>query len=161
MKNKESFKINYDFPEIKDKEFVNHLQVFYSKITRNPYFKYLKPETHLQIQCILYMKFKYPNVLVHHSPNESRRSTYERWFVSLFGIKSGCPDILIFKGVDKIFCGLAIELKYGKNKTTDNQNKFLNQLSENGWQVNVIYTIEDFIFIVDNYLNDYQDEELF
>ena len=143
--------INYDFPEIADKNFVKHLQQFYYKICRNPYFKYLGAEDHLQIQCVQYMKFKYPDILVHHSQNENKRSNYERWFISLFGIQAGCPDLLFFKAT-KTYNGLAVELKVGKNKPTENQINFMKKLVAENWQTEVIYNISDFIKCVDKFL---------
>ena len=157
--NKQS-NVNFDFPEITDRKFAEYLQLFYAKITRNPYYKYLQAETHLHLQCCQYLRWKYPDVLFHHSQNENKRSNFERWLVVLLGMKAGCPDLLIFKQktvylkdeTTEVISGLAVELKVGKNKITDLQKDFLDRLYDNYWEKTVIYSIDEFMSYIDNYL---------
>lgn len=84
---------------------------------KNPFEKFLRPEDHLHIQICRYIRLAYPKAAIHHSPNEGKRSAFERYLLSLMGVSSGFPDLIIIN--DGIMIGL--ELKSGKNKPTENQ----------------------------------------
>ena len=86
----------------------------------NPYEKYLGKEDVLQHKVMKYLENKYPGIYAIHVPNEGKRSTFERFKFKYLGGKAGIPDILIFYA-NKEFNGLAIELKVGYNKPTENQ----------------------------------------
>ena len=65
---------------------------------------------------------------VFHVPNEGKRAP---WKIQRYGIKAGVPDIMLpVPSADGQYSGLAIELKYGRNKPTENQRWWLNFLSE-------------------------------
>ena len=51
------------------------------------------------------------------------------------GVKSGVPDVLIFNKPDMTFerFGLAVELKYGKNRLTPQQIDWAHLLINQGW----------------------------
>jgi len=100
---------------------------------KNPFHKYLGKEDHFQNQVMTYLKTAYPRVFAIHVPNEGKRSPFERYKFKFLGGVSGVPDVLIFhQNGDK--SGLAIELKVGSNKPTENQIKCLNKLKGNGWE---------------------------
>lgn len=92
----------------------------------NPFDKYLKPEDHLHIQVCRYIKFQYPWVVIHHSPNEGKRTPFERYKMKLLMVMAGFPDLLLFCHKKKKV--IALELKSGKNKPTDNQVSFMEVL---------------------------------
>lgn len=117
----------------------------------NPFLKYLGAEDHLHIQVTQYLNTQYPKVLWHHSPNEGKRSAFERFKTSVLGVKSGCPDILIFTPI-RPFVGLAIELKIKPNKVSPNQKEFLNQLLSCGWMTFVGFNFEETKHVIDEYL---------
>lgn len=99
---------------------------------KNPFHKYLGKEDHFQNQVMTYLKTAYPRVFAIHVPNEGKRSPFERYKFKFLGGVPGVPDVLIFhQKEDK--SGLAIELKVGSNKPTENQLKCLNKLKQNGW----------------------------
>jgi hypothetical protein len=116
----------------------------------NPFYKYIGKEDHLHIQVTQYLNTQYPKVLWHHSPNEGKRSAFERFKTSVLGVKSGCPDILIFNPIHP-FVGLAIELKIKPNKVSSNQKEFLANLLSCGWMTVVCYTFEETKHIIDEY----------
>lgn len=91
----------------------------------NPFDKYLKPEDHLHIQVCRYIRLQYPGATIHHSPNEGKRSPFERYLFKVLEVSAGFPDLLIIYRKKVI----AIELKAGKNKPTDNQTRFLSILN--------------------------------
>ena len=141
---------------ITDPQFKQHLYLIYAKISRNPLFKYIKDEGHLQIFVSQYVKFKYPNVLCHHSPNEGKRGTFARWMIGLFVVHA-VPDIMIYAiqqtGHDVIDSyGLAIELKVGRNKPTDRQVACMLQLDRAGWKTRTHVNFADAKNTIDAYL---------
>lgn len=69
------------------------------------------------------------------------------------GVKAGVPDILL--PVKSIWneTGLAIEMKFGKNKTTKNQDKWLAGLKELGWRVAICYSFEEAQETIESYID--------
>lgn len=153
-------KRNYDWggelEKITDKPYQQYLYLLYAKISLNPLFKYITPEGHLQIFVSQYVKFKYPNVLCHHSPNEGKRGTFARWMLDLFIVKS-VPDLMIYKpvyveGWKNQCCGLAIELKIKGGKLTGRQQACLDQLEVAGWYAKTLFTFDCAKKVIDSYL---------
>ena len=66
------------------------------------------------------------------------------------GYLIGIPDIFIPEPVGK-YSGLFIELKVGKNTTTDSQDNVLEELSRRGYKVAVCYSLDAFIKTVKSY----------
>ena len=80
------------------------------------------------MECHTHLSLIYGKKLIwHHSPNEGKRSAFERWVNSYTGVSSGFPDFVIYDIRD---CKrqVAIELKHGNNFPTDNQVQWLNFL---------------------------------
>lgn len=96
----------------------------------NPFNKYLTPEDRTQIAVTEYIRLQYPTAVIHHSPNEGKRSKFEQFKIKVLGTKAGFPDLLIFhKGVK-----LALELKRDKGPNpTDNQVAWLKTLRDFGF----------------------------
>lgn len=72
------------------------------------------------------------------------------------GVKSGVPDIflpVIRKTVDGIDGGLWIEMKSGKNKPTPQQEWWMLNLQNCGYQVRVCYSAEEAIDEIADYLS--------
>jgi len=87
----------------------------------NPFSRRLRPEDRLHANVCDYILFKYPGAKIHHSPNEGKRTAFERYLLKVLHVSSGFPDLLVFyKGVV-----IAIELKAGKNTLTTNQRNWL------------------------------------
>ena len=64
---------------------------------------------------------------------------------------AGVPDLLIFN-TNKEFNGLAIELKYGRNKPTKHQRDMLDCLKKCGWKAVWSNDFEEVKTIIDQYL---------
>lgn len=90
----------------------------------NPFQKYIKGETALHIAVCEYVSYQYPEVLIHHSPNEGKRTPFERYLIKRMNVSSGFPDLMIV-GKRKI---LFLELKYGNNIPSESQMKWLSEL---------------------------------
>jgi hypothetical protein len=75
---------------------------------------------------------------MHHIPNGGHRSKTTAIRLKAEGVKAGVPDICLPVPVGG-FHGLYIELKAGKNKTTAEQDKWLDALTDNGYFAAVCY----------------------
>lgn len=119
----------------------------------NPFKKYLTKEDNLQNAVMTYFKLNYPDAFVIHVPNEGKRSPFERYKFKYLGGVSGVPDILCFsKNANK--CGLAIELKVGYNKPTENQKSCLKRLKMQNWEVSWFNNYADTCNFIDKYFSD-------
>lgn len=88
--------------------------------------------------CIRWLKYQYPKLKVHHSPNGGYRNAGEAAKFKAMGTSPGFPDVLI-PYQSNGYCGLAIELKSEKGKASPEQIDWLAYLSQNGWQTHIIY----------------------
>lgn len=68
------------------------------------------------------------------------------------GVKKGASDCLIFEP-RKGFCGFFIELKVGKNTPTEHQLSFLEAAKRRGFKTLITWSLEEFIWEVENYLS--------
>ena len=96
---------------------------------RNPFDKFIKGETAIHIQVAEYLQYQYPNVMFHHSPNEARRTPFERYLISKMGVSAGFPDFVIYGDIKTLY----LELKYGNNTPTEDQKKWLNYLGKDNY----------------------------
>lgn len=95
---------------------------------------------------------KYPELkLMYHVPNEGKRSAVTGSRLKQAGLKPGVPDIVlpVARGG---YIGLYIELKYGKNKATENQKTWLRDLREQYHLTAVCYGWEQAKELIENYL---------
>lgn len=77
---------------------------------------------------------KYPELeLLYHIPNGGSRHIAEAAQLKRQGVKSGVPDLCLPVPRGS-YAGLYIELKAGKNKPTDAQRKWLEQLTQQGYR---------------------------
>ena len=96
---------------------------------------------------------QYPELkLMYHIPNEGKRSKITGARLKAAGLKSGVPDIClpVARGG---YIGLYIEMKAGKNKLTDNQEKWLNDLTREGNFTAVCYGWEQAKEVIEKYLS--------
>lgn len=96
---------------------------------------------------------QYPELaLLHHIPNGGKRNAREAASLKKQGVKSGVPDLSlpVARGG---YHGLYIELKVGKNKTSDNQNKWLEMLMKQKYYVSVCYGWRQAADILEQYLS--------
>lgn len=84
-------------------------------------------------------------------PNEGKRSLILGHLYKRMGLRSGTPDIFI-PYPTKTHHGLFIELKYGRNKATPAQLKFIEKLKSQGYAAEVIWGADAAIECIINYL---------
>lgn len=116
----------------------------------NPFDKYLGKEDRLQNKVMTYLKYNYPKALFTHISNEGKRSPFERYKMKVLGAKPGVPDLMIFTP-NKHYSGLAIELKVGYNKPSENQKKWLKWLENANWRAIWLNDFDKIITTIDNY----------
>lgn len=138
------------FPKAFDYE-MSRLGEIEVKIMANPYFNYLGKEDNMQHSVMQYIKTKYPDVFAIHVPNEGKRTPFERFKFKHLGGVSGVPDILIFANRGNL-SGLAIELKAGSNKPTENQFKCLKSLENANWRAFWSNDYDEVLREIDNYM---------
>lgn len=90
--------------------------------------------------------------LLFHVPNGGKRSATEAARFKAMGVKAGVPDLClpVPRGG---YAGLYIEMKYGKNKPTDNQKQWIADLKAQGYKVEVCWSGEDATWLLENYLS--------
>ena len=76
--------------------------------------------------------------LLYHIPNGGSRNRIEAANLKRQGVKSGVPDLCLPVARGK-YHGLYIELKYGKNKTSENQDAWLTALQQQNYATAVCY----------------------
>lgn len=87
-----------------------------------------------------------------HNPNEGKRSYYTGKTLVRAGLRKGVPDLTIPRARGK-YHGLYIEMKYGRNKLTAEQEHWLADLSRNGYAVKVAYSAEEAIQAIKKYMS--------
>lgn len=114
----------------------------------------MSPEARLQAACFEWFRYQYPKLkhLFFAIPNGGSRNKIEALNLKKQGVTPGVPDT--FLAVPKRpYSGLWIEFKHGSNTTTDEQARFLNLASSVGYATAVIYSVDEFMTLVTNYLN--------
>lgn len=85
-----------------------------------------------------------------HIPNEGKRSLSYAARMKRMGLRSGFPDLLVPLARGG-YHGLFIEMKYGKNKTTKEQQEWLERLSAEGYACAVCYNAAEAIKTIESY----------
>ena len=104
------------------------------------------------IQWCEWQQASHPELkLIYHIPNGGSRNTLEAANLKRQGVKAGVPDLCLPVARNG-FHGLYIEMKYGRNKTTDSQDEWLEALKEQGYFTAVCYGAEEAERIIARYL---------
>lgn len=90
---------------------------------------------------------------LYHIPNGGKRDIATAKKLKAEGVKAGVPDICLPVARGK-YHGLYIELKVGKNKTTENQDMWLEALNKNGYYTDVCYGWEEASKVITDYLKE-------
>ena len=110
-------------------------------------------EQELLFKWVNFIALKHPEVaLMFHIPNGGYRDSREAANLKKQGVRAGVPDLFLPVPSGK-WHGLFIELKYGKNKTTANQDEWLNKLYEQGYACAVCRGWESAAKAICKYLN--------
>lgn len=115
------------------------------RLTNSPY---LGSEDSLQKVVAMYLKYK--SAFWFHPPNGGKRNQMEAAKLKGMGVLPGIPDCMVLDARHG-FNGLAIELKVGHNKPTENQVLVCTRLSDAGWLVVITASLDDVINVLDWY----------
>lgn len=97
-------------------------------------------------------KCKYPELdLLYAIPNAGKRSRFEGNNMVKQGLRAGVPDICL-PVAKHHWSGLYIELKVGRNKTSELQDEWIEKLRKYGHKVEVCYGAESAINAIKQYL---------
>ena len=95
---------------------------------------------------------RYPELgLMFAIPNGGKRDPVTAVRLRDEGVKPGVPDVYL-PVASQGWHGLFIELKYGRNKTTDKQNEWLDRLMEQGYLAVVCYGWNEAVEVLRDYL---------
>ena len=95
---------------------------------------------------------RYPALeLLFAIPNGGARHPAVAGKLQAEGVKPGIPDIFLSVARGG-FHGLYIEMKYGKNKTSEKQDEKIARLREEGYRVEVCYSAGEAIDVLQEYL---------
>ena len=85
-----------------------------------------------------------------HPPNGGLRNVVVAKKLKGQGVKAGVPDVLIFNPTG-ILSGVAIELKVGRNKPSELQQEWIQNLTACNWATAVCRSIDEVIEVVRHY----------
>ena len=86
-----------------------------------------------------WMRGKYPVLdLLYHIPNGGSRNEREAANLKRQGVKAGVPDLCLTVARGG-YHGLYIEMKYGKNKPSEHQKRWIDALRAQGYVAEVCY----------------------
>ncbi len=100
----------------------------------------------------VYQSKAYPELeFMYHPANEGKRSLSAGAQLKRAGLKKGVPDICLPVPRGR-YHGLYIEMKFGKNKPTPEQLRYLIFLNQQGYFVQVCYSADETIKAITEYL---------
>ena len=101
---------------------------------------------------IAFAKNKTPELgLLHHIPNGGSRDKREAARLKAQGVRAGVPDLFLPVPTSK-YHGLYIEMKFGRNRPTAEQNEWLKNLSNMGYKTAVCYGWEEAREVIERYM---------
>lgn len=104
------------------------------------------------IEWAMYRSLEYPELrLLHHVPNGGSRNRAEAVKLKRMGVKAGVPDLVLPVPCGG-YAGLYIEMKVGKNKPTEKQKEWMEQLKRYGHKVEVCYSGDEAIKTIEKYI---------
>ena len=111
-------------------------------------------EDNLQAACVEWFRFQYPHLVIFSIPNGGRRNKIEAAKLKRTGVLAGVADLCILYSDGGYPMGLFIEIKVEGRKQTDKQIEFEKRISQYGYYYHVCRSIEEFMNVVNEYLND-------
>lgn len=104
------------------------------------------------------MRTQYPDLdLLYHIPNGGSRNKMEAANLKRQGVRAGVPDLCLPVARGE-YHGLYIELKAGKNKPTEKQKEWLENLTKQGYKTAVAYSCEAAADILLKYVKKMEDD---
>ena len=110
-------------------------------------------EHKLQVGCVKWFRLAYPRYTLNlfSIPNGGSRNIIEAKRLKDEGVLSGAPDLFL-SIAKKDFHGFYIEMKFGKNRQSENQKKFEKNIVKYGYKYSLCYSLDEFMNLINNYL---------
>ena len=103
-------------------------------------------------QWAAFIRGRFPEIdLLYHIPNGGSRNRIEAANLKRQGVKAGVPDLCL-PVARSGFHGLFIEMKAGKNTTTEKQEEWISALRKQGYAAEVCYGWERAAEVITKYL---------
>ena len=112
-------------------------------------------EDKIQIACVRWMQYQYPNILIFHIPNGGKRTKAEAGIFKAMGVLAGAADLFIAHA-SRGKHGLYIEVKSPTGRQADSQKEFERNVIAAGYHYAVCRSVEEFIRVVNEYVNQKQ-----
>lgn len=110
-------------------------------------------EETLQEKCVDWFDRHYPDLrlLLHHSPNEGRRSIIEGAHLKASGMRPGFPDLVLLLPSGDWYW-LAMEFKGKGGRLSDAQKKYAAYLQGHNVKHMVIWSFDEFVDTIQGYV---------
>lgn len=108
-------------------------------------------ESKLQIECVKWFRYQYPNLILFHIPNGGRRDEITAQIMKAEGVLPGVSDLLLMEPRNN-FTGMFIEMKFDKNGLTQDQIKFFLAAEKRKYKCVVCKTVDSFMKEIETYL---------
>lgn len=110
------------------------------------------PESDLQQACVRWFRLQYPRLsgCLFAIPNGGGRSKIEAAIMKGEGVTPGVSDLFLMIPSDGCH-GMFIEMKAGKGRLSEAQDKFLDLADDKGYAVAVCYSLDEFMKAVEGY----------
>lgn len=119
---------------------------------QKPHTQYEAAEQEALFKWALFIRGRFPEIdLLYHIPNGGSRNRIEAANLKRQGVKAGVPDLCLPVARGN-YHGLYIELKAGKNKTTDKQDEWLQNLRDQQYAAEVCVGWEQAAEVITKYL---------
>jgi hypothetical protein len=114
-------------------------------------------ESKLQIECVRWFRYQYPQHTLFSIPNGGARNKTEAAILKAEGVLAGVADLFLMCAriepyLNIYYYGLFIELKTAKGKQTEKQKEFQKKAEEHEYKYEVVRSFNEFKEVVDNYL---------
>lgn len=104
-------------------------------------------ESTLQIACVRWFRYQYPNLIIYAVPNGGSRNVREAQCLKSEGVLAGVADLVVMLPQGK---SLYIEMKVKGNRQTENQKEFQKKAIALGHTYAVCYSFEEFQQVIEN-----------
>lgn len=111
-------------------------------------------ESNLQVTCVDWFRVAYPQYrsMLFSIPNGGHRNLLTAMKMKREGVIRGVPDLFLSLSRND-YHGFYIEMKYGKNKLSKDQENFFFEARKHGYRCEVIYSLDQFIREIHFYIN--------
>ena len=109
-------------------------------------------ESDLQIACVRWFRYSYPDHCLFAIPNGGLRNRITAKFLKMEGVMSGVADLFLMYN-NGIYSGLFIEMKTAKGIHQPSQKTFQRLATDQKFKYTVCRSFDDFKIEIESYIN--------